>query len=87
LIGLKAPEILVADEGGFQIDMSEDATLEMTDTPLGSSVATVAASATLPVSMFQTNSVAFRCERDMNWARARAGSVALVDQVNYGEGA
>lgn len=85
LIGIKAPEILIADQGGFSIDMSEEATLEMTDTPLGSSVATVAASATLLVSMFQTNSVAFRCERDINWAAARSGAVALVDTVNYGE--
>jgi hypothetical protein len=85
LIAVKAPEILLADEGGFNIDLSEDATIEMSDAPAGSSVATVAASGTLPVSMFQTNGVAFRVERDLNWAVARSGAVALIDTVNYGE--
>ena len=83
LIAVKASEILVADEGGFSIDLSEDATLQMADNPDGSSVATVAGTAPF-VSMFQTNGVAFRVERDINWARARSGSVALVDTVNYG---
>jgi hypothetical protein len=83
LIAVKASEILVADEGGFSIDLSEDATLQMADNPDGSSVATVAGTAPF-VSMFQTNGVAFRVERDINWSRARSGSVALVDTVNYG---
>jgi HK97 family phage prohead protease len=83
LIAIKASEILVADEGGFSIDLSEDATLQMADNPDGSSVATVAGTAPF-VSMFQTNGVAFRCERDINWAAARSGGVALVDTVNYG---
>lgn len=84
LIAVKAPEILLADEGGFNIDLSEDASLQMLDNPDGSSVATVAGTAPI-VSMFQTNSVAFRVERDINWAVARSGAVALVDTVNYGE--
>jgi len=83
LIAVKASELLVADEGGFSIDLSEDATLQMLDNPDGSSVATVAGTAPF-VSMFQTNGVAFRVERDINWSAARSGAVALVDTVNYG---
>jgi HK97 family phage major capsid protein len=82
LVAVKAGEILLADEGGFNIDMSEDASLEMRDDPTASSVATVTAASL--VSMFQTNSVAFRVERDVNWAAARSGAVAVIDTVNYG---
>jgi hypothetical protein len=36
--------------------------------------------------MFQTNSVAFRAERTVNWSKARSSAVAGIDTVNYGTG-
>jgi len=81
---VNAKDIWLADEGGFTVDMSTEASLEMDSAPTQSSVATVAATAV--VSMFQTNSVAFRAERTINWAKARTEAVAAIDTVNYGAG-
>jgi len=39
------------------------------------------------VSMFQTNSVAIRAERWINWKRRRTAAVAVISGVNYGAGA
>ena len=80
---VNAKDIWLADEGGFTVDMSTEASLEMDSVPTQSSVATVVPTAL--VSMFQTNSVAFRAERTINWAKARASAVAGIDTVNYGE--
>jgi hypothetical protein len=78
---VNASDIYLADEGGFSVDMSTEASLQMDDAPTQSSIATV--TATSVVSMFQTNSVAFRAERTMNWAKRRASAVAGIDTVNY----
>jgi hypothetical protein len=34
--------------------------------------------------MFQTNSVAIRAERWINWKRRRTAAVAVISGVNYG---
>ena len=81
---VNANEIFLADENGFSVDMSTEASLEFDSAPTQSSVASVTATAL--VSMFQTNSVAFRAERTLSWAKARSTSVAGIDTVNYGEG-
>jgi len=72
-------EIYLADDGSVTLDASEQATIEMSSTPLGSSSATVASSATLPVSMWQTNSVAFRAERYIWWGARRSGAIQWID--------
>ncbi len=77
-----AADIYLADEGGFEVAMSREASLQMDDAPTQSSVASV--TATSVVSMFQTNSVAFRAERTINWARRRSASVAYLTGVNWG---
>ena len=83
---VNAPEILVADEGGFDIAMSRDASLLMTDTsPQTDQDSVTPNPATAMVSMFQTNSVAFRAERAIGWLRARTTAVAYVTAVNWGE--
>jgi hypothetical protein len=40
--------------------------------------------ATTMVSMFQTNSLALRAERYINWARRRPEAVQWMDDVNWG---
>lgn len=72
-------EIYLADDGSVTLDMSDQATIEMSDTPAGSSNPTVAASGTLPVSMWQTNSMAFRAERFIWWGPRRTGAVQWID--------
>lgn len=77
-----AGDIWLADDGGVAVDISTEASLEMADNPTGSSVGTP--TAVDLVSMFQTNSVAFRAERTLNWARRRSTGVALISDVAWG---
>jgi hypothetical protein len=86
---INANDIWFADDGGFNIDTSREASLEMDDAPTshmgvqeGSPGAPVGASL---VSLWQTNSIAFRCERTVNWMRARASGVQVLWGVNWGE--
>lgn len=74
---VKGSEIYYGDEGGLDVAMSEEASLVMED------ASTVTGSSTTPtatqvVSMFQTNSVAFRVERFVNWQRRRNAAVAWM---------
>lgn len=83
---VNAEDIYFADEGGVQVDMSTEASLEMMDNPTGDSIAATPVAASL-VSLWQTNSVAFRAERTVNWMRRRASAVALITGVTWGVGA
>jgi HK97 family phage major capsid protein/HK97 family phage prohead protease len=78
---VNASDIYFADEGGVQIDVSREASLQMLDNPTND---TVTPTPTTMVSMWQTNSVAFRAERILNWAKRRASAVAVLDEVNWG---
>nr|WP_279078527.1 phage major capsid protein [Hafnia alvei] len=78
---LNAPDIYLADDGGVAVDMSREASLEMESDPTGDSVTPTG---TEMVSMFQTNSVAIRAERWINWKRRRTAAVAVISGVNYG---
>jgi HK97 family phage major capsid protein/HK97 family phage prohead protease len=77
-----AGDIYLADEGGVQVDMSREASLEMADNPAHNS--DTPTGATSLVSMFQTNSVAFRVERFINWARRRPSAVAILTGATWG---
>lgn len=81
---VNASDIYLADEGGFAVDMSREASLQMLDNPTNNSAT---GTATSLVSLWQTNSVGFRAERTVNWARRRAVSAAYLDGVNWGAGA
>lgn len=78
---VNAQDIYMADEGGVSVDMSDQASLQMDNAPTNNSATPTATSL---VSMFQTNSVAFRAERTVNWARRRASAVAVLVGVNWG---
>jgi len=77
-----AGDIYLADEGGVQVDMSREASLEMADNPSHNS--DTPTGATSLVSMFQTNSVAFRVERFINWKRRRPSAVAILTGATWG---
>lgn len=78
---VNAEDIWVADEGGVDIAMSTEASLEMDSAPTHNSDTPTPAEL---VSMFQTNSVAFRAERTINWARRRASAVAWMNNITWG---
>ena len=81
VILVNASDIYEADEGGIAIDMSREASLEMSDAPTHNSTTPTAASL---VSLWQTNSVGIRAERTINWARRRPASVAYLTGVQWG---
>ena len=78
---VNASDIYLADEGGVSVDASMEASIEMSDAPTGDSGAPTASQS---VSMFQTNSVAIRAERTINWMRRRTQSVAYLTGVDWG---
>lgn len=78
---VNASDIYFADDGGVQVDVSREASLQMLDNPTNASSD---GTATSMVSMWQTNSVAFRAERVLNWMKRRPSAVALLDEVNWG---
>lgn len=82
VILVNARDIWLADDGGFTIDASREASLQMLDNPTNNSATPTA---TTMVSMFQTNSVAMRVERYINWAKRRASAVSVLTGVNWGE--
>lgn len=78
-----ARDIFYADEDGLEIRVSGEASLEMDDAPTNASAETPVE--TTLVSMFQTNSLAFLCERTVNWALAREDAVAYLTGVTWGQ--
>lgn len=76
---VKPSEVFYADDGAIAIDVSTEASLEMDTAPSGSSVTPTAAQL---VSMFQTNSMAIRVERVVNWARRRTYGVGYIDNMH-----
>ena len=81
VILVNASDVFLADDGGFSIDASREASLEMSDDPAGDS-----GSASEVVSMYQTNQIALRAERYVNWALRRAAAVAYLSGVAWGQG-
>jgi HK97 family phage major capsid protein len=81
VIALQPSEIFLADDGGFRVDASTEASLQMLDNPTNASAD---GTATTMVSMFQTNSVAFLCERIINWRKRRTTAVAYLTGVAWG---
>ncbi|WP_228529900.1 phage major capsid protein [Diaphorobacter caeni] len=75
VIMLNASDVYLADDGVVDIAVSSEASLEMSDAPAQDAGAGTGASL---VSMFQTNSVAIRAERYINWAKRRAAAVIYV---------
>lgn len=80
---VNASDIYLGDEGGFQVDMSREASLSMDDAP---SMSSASATAAQLVSLWQTNSVGFRAEREINWAKRRSSAVVVLSEVNWGAG-
>jgi HK97 family phage prohead protease len=84
IVLVNAGDIWLADSGGVNVDVSGEASLQMVDNPTGTSTGSDPVEATL-VSMFQTNSVAIRVEKFINWARRRATGVATITAATWGD--
>lgn len=78
VILLDARGILYADEGGVNIDVSREASVQMNTTPDNP-----ATDATVLRSLWQENLVGLRVDRFINWKRARLASVKYVSGANY----
>ena len=85
VIACVASEIYLSDDGGVSIALSREASLEMDSDP--SSAADDSPSLSVEstmVSMFQTNSVAIRAERWINWTPRRTTAVAYLTGTGWG---
>jgi HK97 family phage major capsid protein len=80
IVLLNAPEIMLADDGQTVIDASAEASLEMLDNPTNNAAT---GTPTTMVSMFQTNSVALRATRFINWAKRRSYAVQYIKDAAY----
>ncbi len=76
---VNASDIYLGDEGGVDLSMSTEASLQMDNAPDNPTTASTAL-----VSLWQRNLVGFRAERAINWARRRASAVAYLTGVNWG---
>jgi HK97 family phage major capsid protein len=83
LILLKPSDIYKIGDGGLEVSISREATIEQDDAPQGASDTPVAASATL-VNMFQTESTAIKVVRSINFAKRRSSAVQYIDDAAYG---
>jgi hypothetical protein len=71
--------ILMADDGGVEVNVSTEASIQTDDAPDSPQTAS-----TTLVSMFQTNQVAILCERFITWTKARSGAAVYITGGNYG---
>ncbi len=79
IYAVHAPSILFADDGGVEIDVSTEASLQMDSAPDDPTT-----NSTVLVSLFQRNLIALRGERFINWKKARAEAVQRINTVAYG---
>ncbi len=78
IVLVHAPSILFADDGGVNIDVSREASLQMDNAPTNPTDAT-----TVLVSLWQRNLIGLRAERFITWKRARTGSVRVITGAAY----
>lgn len=78
IIAINANEVMLADEGGIEIDVSREASLQMDSAPDSPETAS-----TVTVNLWQHNMVAFKAERFITWAKRRTQAVQLISGAAY----
>lgn len=78
IVAAHAPSILYADDDQTEIDVSEEASLQMDGAPDNPT-----SSATVLVSLWQRNLVGLRADRFVTWLKARANVVQRIHTVAY----
>ncbi len=81
IIAIDQNSVALADDGGFTVDVSTEASLQMDDAPTNDAST---GTGQVSVSMFQTNSIAIRAEREIHWVKLRSTAVSYMDDVNWG---
>lgn len=81
LVLLHPRQILLADDGGVTVSVSREASIQMDDAPTNQSTAT--ATGTSVVSMFQTESLAIKAVRYINWKAKRSTCVQWIQNAAY----
>jgi len=78
LIALQPSYILYAEDGGVEIDVSQEATLQMDSAPASPPIDT-----TVMVSLWQTNQIGIRAERFINWNKINPNAVRYLTAAVY----
>lgn len=78
IVAMRASDILLADDGAVDVDISTEASLQMDSAPDSPNTAS-----TVLMSLWQNNLVGIRCERFINWVKARTTSVYYITGSNY----
>lgn len=79
---LRPSDIYKIGDRGVEVSLSTEAAIQMDDAPNGASDTPTAN--TSVVSMFQTDSVAIKVVRPLNFAKRRASAVAYIGNADYG---
>lgn len=82
LILLKPSDIYKIGDRGVEVSLSTEAAIQMDNAPNGASDTPTAHTGV--VSMFQTESVAIKVVRPLNFAKRRASAVQYIGDANYG---
>ena len=78
LIVLDASQILVADDGGIEVSITNDALVQMDSSPADPTINT-----TVLISLFQANLIGLRITRFINWKRAATTAVRYISGAAY----
>lgn len=81
LVLLQPREVFLADDGNASVEASDQVSIEMDNAPSSKSTAT-ATGASL-VSMFQTESIAIKAVRHVNWTKARSAACQFIRSAAY----
>jgi len=81
IVAVNASDVFLADDGGVTIDASEQASLQMDDNPQTQDGTT--GTGTSLVSLWQTNMLGLRVEREITWKLVRSASVQYLSGVAY----
>ena len=77
-----ANDIYFGDDGDVNIDISMEASLEMSDAPVSDAGVPTPAGTTM-VSLWQTNMAGFRAERTLDWLKRRPEAVQMLTGVAW----
>jgi HK97 family phage prohead protease len=83
IIAIRAQDVWKIGDSGIQVSMSDVATIEQDDAPAGASDTPVAMASSF-VSMFQSESTAFKVVRRINFQKRRTGAVQYISDAEYG---
>jgi len=81
LVVVKASEILFADDGGMDISVSDQASVEMSSTPIAGEASPITGA--VLQSFWQRNLIGIRVERFISWKRARTSAVEWISGAAY----